>query len=376
MSKQAEKPIKLEDRWVSAGAAEALEAVQQAGVAAEALVTAWTSQANAAAIQEVAERGQGPARKAARRALNVLKSRGIKPPPPLPASAARPDRATTCTASLVAPDGAGTVLLIFDEHTEASRHRVAYVFLRDGWLLERVELTELGGARLRDALKRMLPTGYAPVPVPLDWARHRVAAGRARQSGLGIPLPMGLSSAASLLEPAPAEPPAHPFDDEGLVLDAEDAKALGASSASLHLLPEFRGLFPPDGAVQELLLELGKQVDPASSPEPEVFGKLLEAQIDAATDRFFAPQRREAMIPALKDAALAVLARDGEQRALEVVAVMGLIERAGLITDPPHEVPFLRAFFEKAVSLLLQRGNGQLRIPVAAPPAAPSPGEP
>jgi hypothetical protein len=49
---------------------------------------------------------------------------------------------------------------------------------------------------------------------------------------------------------------------------------------------------------------------------------------------------------------------------------MHAVERCGLITDPPHEVPFLRAFFEKAVGVLLAQGNGQLRVPVPRLPGA------
>jgi hypothetical protein len=41
----------------------------------------------------------------------------------------------------------------------------------------------------------------------------------------------------------------------------------------------------------------------------------------------------------------------------------------GLITDPPHEVPFWRAFFEKAVALLAAEGQGNIRIPVPAQPS-------
>jgi hypothetical protein len=67
----------------------------------------------------------------------------------------------------------------------------------------------------------------------------------------------------------------------------------------------------------------------------------------------------------MKDSALSVLGRDGKEKALEVVAAIGAIERSGLITDPPREVPFLRAFFDKALAVLAAQGGGQLRVPVA-----------
>jgi hypothetical protein len=49
---------------------------------AEQLVGAWTKAKNAAAVQELAEHGQGKVRTAARRALNVLKAQGVAIPEP------------------------------------------------------------------------------------------------------------------------------------------------------------------------------------------------------------------------------------------------------------------------------------------------------
>jgi hypothetical protein len=34
------------------------------------------------------------------------------------------------------------------------------------------------------------------------------------------------------------------------------------------------------------------------------------------------------------------------------------------VTNPPHEVPFLRAFFEKAMQIIMAQNQGQLRIPI------------
>ena len=96
--------------------------------------------------------------------------------------------------------------------------------------------------------------------------------------------------------------------------------------------------------------------------------RLWKRRFKAATDRYYSPQVREQLTRAMKDSVLSVLARDGEQTALEVVAAMGCIERRGLITDPPHEVGFLKGFFDKAVSYLLARGGGSLRIPMPARP--------
>ena len=84
----------------------------------------------------------------------------------------------------------------------------------------------------------------------------------------------------------------------------------------------------------------------------------------SATDRYFTPERRENLSRVMKDSALSVLSREGEVRTLEVVATMKNIRDAGLITNPPHEVGFLRGFFDKAISAMAYQDGGRLRIPM------------
>jgi hypothetical protein len=165
----------------------------------------------------------------------------------------------------------------------------------------------------------------------------------------------------------------HPFDSEGLVLGDDDVKEQAAKSSDLHTVPEFNGWLPPKFALDEMLSKIGEQLTPGEKPDPERFDQLLRAEILAATDRHFTPERRAELVTMMKDSALSVLAREGEVRALDVVAAMQAVERCGLITDPPHEVPFLRAFFEKAVGVLLAQGNGQLRVPVPRLPGSEGP---
>ena len=54
----------------------------------------------------------------------------------------------------------------------------------------------------------------------------------------------------------------------------------------------------------------------------------------------------------------------------EHLALAKVSAEAGLITNPPREIPFLRGYFEKAVSLLAMQNQGRIRIPVPAKPAA------
>jgi hypothetical protein len=371
-AKNTETSPGFDEATLAAEADRALLLVEQAAAKAPALIDGWTRSGNAGAINEVAERGSGALRKAARRALNVLKSRGILPPERRRvASVTGPKSETLLEAWLLAPDMMGNLLIVIAARTPASRYDAAFVILHDDLGIHRVENGELSQSQLKSSVARMIPGGapYKPVKVPVEWARYRVAAARKKHAERGTPEPLGLSTAKALLDPAPAEPPSHPFDDEGLELSEDDARELAKKSAALHALPEFRGWFPPRQAIDELLLKAGEAF-PSEQPPPEQARAIIDEQIDAATDRYFSPQQRTVLTRLLKDSALSVLHREGEARALDVAAAIARIEQTGLITDPPHELPFLRAFFEKAVGALLQQGGGSLRIPVPRRPEA------
>ncbi len=374
---KAETDANIDAALVSVEADGALDALEQAGDQAAALIAAWIKQNNAGAVQEVAERGAGKSRKAARRGLNVLKSRGVEPPERHHvANLGGSHGEETFEAYMLAPDTAGNVLLVVTAHAPASRIRSVFVFLNDEQGVQRIDQGVLSQSQLRDSLARVLPgADYKPIKVPVQWARSRIAAARRKHAETRRPEPLGLDSAAELLEPVPAKAPPHPFDEEGLELSDEDAQALSESSRELHSLPEFRGWFPSKDGMDELLVKLGEGLEPGQSPDPEAMTAKLEDELSAATDRYFSPERRTALVRAMRDSALSVLNREGETRALEVVAAMKMIEKAGLITNPPRDIPFLRGFFEKAVSLMLAQGGGKLRVPVPNKPAEPGQGD-
>jgi hypothetical protein len=173
-----------------------------------------------------------------------------------------------------------------------------------------------------------------------------------------------MTSARQLLEPVPSELVPHPLEGEGLEVADDDVTELARRSGTLHALHEFRGWLPERAAVEEMLKEIGEKL-PASGEEPsqELVQTTLKEAVAAATDRYFGPERRARLVERLRDATLSVLATQGEVRALELVATMRRIERCGLITDPPREVPFLSAFFEKAIATLALQSGGRLQIP-------------
>jgi len=351
---------------LSANAETALAALERVGQRSVELVEAWVKAGNASAVNVAAERAQGAARKAARRGLNVLKARGVSVPIERHVASVSGEKAPEIAEALMlAPDSGGSVCLAITSRSATSRAHSVFVFLHDDIGIYRVNVGDLSQSQLKDALARALPgADYRPVKVPVSWARGRIAAARKTHLSRGVPEPLGFSSAASLLEPVPSAPEEHPFDGEGFELGDEDARDLAKNSQSLHLLPEFRGWFPPKPVVDEMLLKVGESLTIGSEPEPEALQKKLEEAITAATDRYFTPDRREALARAMKDSALSVLAREGEVRTLEVVATMKHIREAGLITNPPHEIGFLRAFFDKAVSALAYQDGGRLRIPM------------
>lgn len=359
----------------------AAAAVARAGRRAEELVLAWVNAGNAAAVVEVAETGAGAARKAARRGLNVLKARGVTiPERSRVVSVAGPKAAEITEAWLLAPDGNGVSMVTIASRTPTSRSRAVMVFLNPHVGVLRVNTLEVSQSNLKEAMQSALTGGsYKPVPVPVDWARKRVADAREKHKQRGIAEPLGFAGSETLLAPVPAEPVEHPFDAEGLELGDDDVKELAGRSVTLHSLPEFQGWFPPQQFVDELLMKVGETLTPGEEPPPELIQERVEAEIRAATDRFFTPERRTDLVNNMKDSAVSVLAREGEVQALSLVATMKCIDRCGLITDPPHEVPFLRAFFDKAIAVLLRQSGGRLRIPVpqrpkaeAAPDATPS----
>lgn len=348
----------------------ALSAVQNAGSEALRLIQSWLENANASALAEVSARGSGAPRKAARRALKVLKSRGVEVPRERRVATLRaPGDARKVKAWILAPDSSFNTLLVLAERSETSRFDCAMVFLNDDYGVTRVQHGEYSQSALKKALESMVPgERYKPAEVTADWARSRIHQALSKQRARGLVEPLGLTSIAKLLGKAPSSEVPHPFDAEGLEVALEDAREMSRDSGELHRLPEFAPWLPSRQAIDGMLQEVGKQLKPGEQPDQDKLSGLLQAAVLSATDRYFPPEQRERLVNAMKDSALSILARDGESLALRVSAAMQCIQNAGLITDPPSEIPFLKTFFDKAVAYLLAEGKGSLRIPIPNQP--------
>jgi hypothetical protein len=366
----ANSSSRLTTEQLEAGVEGALAAVEAAGTDTEALVSEWIKASNAAALAAVAELGEGSARKAARRGLSVLKSRGVRiPEVPRKARAAAPAEVAR-QAWLLPPDGTGVVGLVLAERQPSGSYNAAFVYFRDGQNILRVQTGTLALSKIKDSMTQALGgAGYAPVGVPWGWAQYRVAERRAWHLAQNVPEPLGMTAAQKLLDGAPTVAPPHPFDEEGLALGDEDAEKLARDSGVLHQWPEFGSWLPPERGVQELLLQIGRRLPPDPSISKERLEPVMREQVAAATDRHFTPERRAALAQRMKDSALSVIARLGEHAGLQVSAVIHVIQGAGLITNPPSDVKFLTGYFDKALALLAAQQGGQLRIPIPRPPS-------
>jgi hypothetical protein len=354
----------LEPAWIEAtSAADALAAAAAAGDAlGEALVKAWLERGSAAAIAAVAGADglPGRTRKAARRGVHVLRARGVSLPQPTGTVEAAPEEGDEPIASFVPPDGSGRAFFSISQRLPGGRYRVADVVVQDAVGIVHASSGELAGKHIRRWRQRVREHfGTEPVTVPVAWARRRVAEGRSLNERSGQILPLGLDACAPLLGPPATEAP-HPCADleEGL---GEGA----AGSESLHAEPELRGWLPERGALDELLGKVGERLAGAEpTPAKEQVDQALREEIASAVDRYFTPERRVLVAARMRDAAVSVRARAGDDAARRLLAAAGAVEHAGLITSPPSEVPFLLAFFQKGVALMAAQGQGRLQVPV------------
>lgn len=347
-------------------------AIERVGEGAEALIDRWLAGSNAAAIAAVADH-DGPARKLARRALGVLKARGVSiPEPPKKATGAvSASESPTIEATMLPPDASGTGSFSITVRDPGGRFHLAEVIVREPVGVVHAGSGWLSGNKLKAARARAEQSvGVAPVAVPVEWARYRIEEARKLNAASGQVLPLGFDACRELFAPVPASEPTHPLADLDAKVTAELSAERAPKLADLHEEPEFQRWLPDRGAIDEMLRQVGERPGPEGLSDPKKVDETMREEMDAATDRFFTPEVREIIAKRLRDCAVSVRVRRGDERALDVLAVAKAILEAGLITSPPREIPFLIAYFQKAISWLLHQGGGQLRIPVRSQAAA------
>lgn len=367
---------KIDATLLEASATEALAALQSAGDKADALLEAWAKKPNLEALNAVAGSETGH-RKAARRALAVLKSRGLKVPERKAAPVAGTPATLSWEAWFLPPDPAGVSMITIGSHSTGERWNVVDVRIHEVAGLIEVSPGEATGSSIREAFKRTKAgRGMAPTPVPVAWARWRVAEALKKNPKSGLVVPMGTESARPMLEPVPEQAPDGPLGD--LAVDEGEIDPRAKASGTLHNEPEFRGWLPDPQTMQEMLGKVGERLgtDPSQVPAEKV-NEIFEQEMAAATDRFFTPDVRQVIGERMRDCAISVLVRASKERALDVLATAEACKRAGLITSPPSDIPFLKAFFQKGLAVLASSAGGKISVPVsqvapAAEPTAPA----
>lgn len=359
----------FEPSQLDATSENAAAVLQQTGDRAVNLVQAWIDKPNVEALSAAAwdDNVKGPVRKAARRGLNVLKSRGIAIPERKKNEPPKPN-APHFEAWYMPSSGAGFGFYTIGTRPVAGQNlQIVEVHVHEGAGVVDVTTGFVAAGAMRDYFKRVAAErGFQPVSVPVSWARWRVNQAKKRNEASGMVLPMAFSSSSELLEPVPAEPPPHPIDEIGIAVGDEHTQAVSKETNQLHNYPEFNDWLPDKTAVDEMLRRVGERIGPQHKQEQpvKVDPGLMEEEILAATDRFFTPEIRQGMADRMKDLALSVYARKGEQTAAYVLATANAVKSAGLITSPPRDVPFLTSFFRKTLAWLASQNKGQLQIPI------------
>jgi hypothetical protein len=362
---------------VSVDQAGAKAAIVSAGEGAAALVDAWLAASNVEAIVEIVESDDvaGGARKAARRALNVLRSRGVAIPERRHVVKMDDRAEVSIEATMIPPDGSGTFSISITSKDASGRYHIAEVIIREPIGIVQAGSGWLSGTQIKEGRSRAMEgLGVAPVAVPVEWARHRIAESRKLNATSRQVLPLGLEACRELIETTATEC-AHPLAELDAAITVEQATSAATGSGALHQEPEMRAWLPDRGALDEMLQKVGERLGADGVSDPDKVNEALREEIDAATDRFFSPEVRAIVSRRLADAAISVRSRKGQDRAIEMLSVARAIREAGLITSPPREIPFLTGFFQKALGILAQQGGGQLRVPVAAGTPGSTPAE-
>lgn len=337
----------------------------------EALVTAWVARRNAGAVAAVAAREDAPssARKAARRALNVLKSRGVTIPERPSVTAAMPKPEFTMEARAMFPDGRGAQIYWVAKIGKTGGTEVVEVTTVDRMGVVSINKGNPSAGNLRQIWQGWASRiGRAPAEVPVEFARRRIAEARAVAVQRKQVLPMGLDGARELLGDltkldGPAPP--HPIDGEDLVVPTaeEVVRARVEGSMHLHEEPEFATWLPDDPAGVALLQSINERVQaigvvPGATADEEQQKKVdvaVNEALEEAANAYFDDERKKLYVARMRDAAWSLYKAGRIDRAVDALVVAGAIERAGVISDRPSDIPFVRGMFVKLIAIAQQR---------------------
>ena len=86
----------------------------------------------------------------------------------------------------------------------------------------------------------------------------------------------------------------------------------------------------------------------------------MNTAIEEAADAYFSEERKRLFAHRLADAAWSLLQAGRVDRAIDTVLVARAIERAGVVSDRPSEIPFVRGMFLKLIAVAQQQAAQQM----------------
>ncbi len=324
----AKVEVALRPEWLSASADGAVAALESAGEAGATLVDAWVEARNAAAVVEAANVETLPSsvRKAAKRALSVLRARNIAIPERAKAATASTEESVT-EATFTPPDSRGSVSFTLAHRRGGDRAHIAEVIVRDEVGVVHAASGWMSRSQIKEAHQRVAESsGLNPINVPPAWVRYRIAEAKKLNAKSGALVPLGLESCKDLTDPVPEAAPEHPISALDKTIERAD---FGAHSTALSGEPEFRAWLPDGAAIDELIRNVGAALTPDDAKDTAKVNAAMDDEMKKATDRYFTPELRKSLAGRMRDAALSIRQRVGDDKAREVLGVARAGRRGG-----------------------------------------------
>lgn len=306
--------------------------------------------------------------KEGKRALYVMKLRGMAVPEPAraatPAPIAAPEPPVPCFASTV--DGHGERAVWIGRSVPGKGIEVGQAVLSDEKGLLELHVALLGRKEYRNFTKDVVERGrnMGVAEIDREQAKALVAAARALNGTAGQPPPAGADAWLSRLGPAAAPPdPSAGFAP----LAEEEERAAVEASARLHALPLLRGWLADERALRGLAQKLDEIAVSSlyldEQQRAEAAARALAEAVTALCDEA-GRARWSSRLFAVADH----LARAGDGEHARIAAATARALRGG---TPAERIPFARQLVEKAFPAVAAPSSAA--GPRAAPPAAPGP---
>jgi hypothetical protein len=303
--------------------------------------------------------------KEAKRALHILRSRGVQVPEPpraaapAPTAPAEPPLASYATAV----DGHGERAVWAARTVPGKGVEIAQAVLSDERGVLELQIGVLGRKEWRALAKGLVEKGAAMGVSEIDRGRAgaMIAAARALNDRSGQRVPekadlwlAQLGPTAPLPDPALAFPPLPPDDERDAL----------AASGKLHDLALLQPWLADEPFLREVAVKLDEiAVSPLYVDEAQRAAQMTRTVADAV-ERYFDPGRRAALSRRLFSVAEHLLARGEPAHAGAAAAAA----RAVAGETPASEIPFARLLVEKAFPPQPSAGG-----PAAEPPGPGSP---